>query len=95
VPSLAEAVLFVAGTYLQVVEVCHRYLCFRPRSISWRSALFNFLGCVGFLVGAYAGLGVPGLSTPTDPTVVKAAYLQGSVFLLVGSYLMLPEMFSG
>jgi len=25
---------------------------------------------------------------------VKAAYLQGSVFFLVGSYLMLPEMFS-
>ena len=94
VPSLAGAVLFVVGTYLQVVEVCHRYLCFRFRSISWWSALFNFLGCVGFLVGAYIGLGIPGLSTPEDPTIVKAAYLQGSVFFLVGSYLMLPEMFS-
>lgn len=94
VPSLVGAVLFVAGTYLQVVEVCHRYLCFRFRSISWWSALFNFLGCVGFLVGAYAGLSAPGLSTPADPTIVKAAYLQGSVFFLVGSYLMLPEMFS-
>jgi len=94
VPSLVGAILFVAGTYLQVVEVCHRYLCFRFRSISWWSALLNFLGCVGFLVGAYVGLGIPGLSTPSDPTIVKAAYLQGSVFFLVGSYLMLPEMFS-
>ncbi|MDP9475356.1 MAG: hypothetical protein M3R38_06645 [Actinomycetota bacterium] len=94
VPSLLGAVLFVAGTYLQVAEVCHRYLCLKLRSISWWSALFNFLGCIGFLVGAYAGLGVPGLSTPADPSIVKAAYLQGSVFFLVGSYLMLPEMFS-
>lgn len=94
VPSFVGAVLFVAGTYLQVVEVCHRYLCFRPHSISRWSALFNFLGCVGFLVGAYVGFGIPGLSTPADPTIVKAAYLQGSVFFLVGSYLMLPEMFS-
>lgn len=94
VPSLLAAVLFVAGTYLQVVEVCHRYLCFRFRSISWWSAMFNFLGCIGFLIGAYVGLGIPGLTTPADPTIVKAAYLQGSVFFLVGSYLMLPELFS-
>jgi hypothetical protein len=94
VPSLLGALLFVTGTYLQVVEACHRYLCLRLRSISWWSAALNFIGCVGFLVGATAGLGVPGLSIPSDPTIVKVAYLQGSVFFLVGSYLMLPEMFS-
>ena len=93
-PSLLGAILFVAGTYLQVVEACHSYLCIRLRSISWYSATLNFLGCVGFLVGATASLGVPGLSIPSDPTIVKVAYLQGSAFFLVGSYLMLPEMFS-
>lgn len=93
-PSLLGALLFVVGGYMQVVEACHRYLCLRLRSVSSWSATLNFLGCVGFLVGATAGLGVPGLSTPSDPTIVKAAYLQGSVFFLVGSYLMLPEMFS-
>lgn len=94
VPSLLGASLFVVGGYMQVIEACHRYLCFRFRSISWYSATLNFLGCVGFLVGATAGLGVPGLSIPSDPTIVKVAYLQGSVFFLAGSYLMLPEMFS-
>ena len=93
-PSLLGAILFAAGTYLQVIEACHSYLCLRFRSISWYSATLNFLGCVGFLVGATASLGVPGLSIPSDPTIVKAAYLQGSLFFLVGSYLMLPEMFS-
>lgn len=94
VPSVLGAILFVTGGYLQVVESCHRYLCLRFRSIAWWSATLNFLGCVGFVVGAVASLGVPGLSIPSDPTIVKAAYLQGSVFFLVGSYLMLPEIFS-
>ncbi len=94
VPSLLGTLLFVAGGYLQVVEACHRYLCLRFRSISWWSAALNFLGCGGFLVGAVASLGVPGLSVPSDPTIVKVAYLQGSAFFLAGSYLMLPEMFS-
>ena len=94
VPSLLGALLFVVGGYMQVVEACHRYLCLRFRSISWWSATLDFLGCVGFLAGATASLGIPGLSIPSDPTIVKVAYLQGSVFFLVGSYLMLPEMFS-
>ena len=94
VPSLLGALLFVVGGYMQVVEACHRYLCARFRSISWWSATLNSLGCVGFLVGATASLGVPGLSVPSDPTIVKVAYLQGSAFFLLGSYLMLPEMFS-
>ncbi|MGF1472336.1 MAG: hypothetical protein ACFB50_11450 [Rubrobacteraceae bacterium] len=94
VPSVLGALLFVIGGYMQFVETCHRYLCFRFLSISWWSAALNFLGCVGFLVGATASLGVPGLSIPPDPTLVKVAYLQGSAFFLVGSYLMLPEMSS-
>jgi hypothetical protein len=94
VPSLLGGILFVVGGYMQVIEACHSYLCLRFRSISWWSASLNFLGCVGFLVGAITSLGVPGLSVPSDPTIVKVAYLQGSAFFLVGSYLMLPEMFS-
>ncbi|MDP8939184.1 MAG: hypothetical protein M3N10_02625 [Actinomycetota bacterium] len=79
---------------MQVVEACHHYLCLRLRSISWWSATLNFLGCAGFLVGATASLGVPGLSIPSDPTLTKAAYLQGSAYFLIGNYLMLPEMFA-
>ena len=94
VPSLLGALSFVVGGYMQVVEACHRYLCLRFRSISWWSATLNFLGCIGFLVGAAFGFQVPGLSTLSDPTIVKAAYLQGSIFFLIGSYLMIPETFS-
>lgn len=94
VPSLLGAILFVVGGYMQLAESCHSYLCARLRSISWWSAGLNFLGCLGFLVGATASLGVPGLSVPSDPTIVKMAYFQGSVLFLIGSYLMFPETFS-
>lgn len=93
-PSFLGALLFVVGCYMQVMEACHRYLCLRFRGISWWSATLNFLGCIGFLVGATFGFQIPGLSNLEDPTLVKAAYLQGSVFFLIGSYLMIPETFS-
>ena len=92
--SLAGSVLFVAGTYMQLPEICHEYLCWRPREISWWVALLSFLGCVGFLVGSVFGLDVPGLLSPSEPLVVKLSFLQGSVFFAIASYLMLPEMFS-
>ena len=92
--SLTGSVLFVAGTYMQLVEACHEYLCWRPHEISWWVVLLSFLGCVGFLVGSAIGVNIPGLVSPAEPLIVKLFFLQGSVFFLVASYLMLPEMFS-
>jgi hypothetical protein len=94
VTSLAGSVLFVASCYLQLAEVCHRYLCLRVDEISWWVVVLNLLGSAGFVVGSVFGLDVPGLSTPADDLVVKLGFLQGSVFFLAGSYLMLPEIFS-
>lgn len=92
--SLAGSGLFLAPSYLQMIEVCHRYLCLRPREISWWVTAFFVLGSVGFVVGSVFGFDVPGLSSPAESVVTKIGFLQGSVFFLVGSYLMLPEMFS-
>ncbi len=93
--SLAGSVLFVAGTYMQLVKVCHKYRCWKPHEISWWwVSSLSFLGCVGYLVGSVIGLDVPGLLSASEPLIVKLSFLQGSVFFVVASYLMLPEMFS-
>ena len=92
--SLAGSVLFLVPSYLQMVEVCHRYLCFRPREISWWITVLFILGSAGFVVGSVFGFGIPGLSSPAESEITKIGFLQGSVFFLVGSYLMLPEMYS-
>lgn len=92
--SFAGSLLFLLPSYLQMVEVCHRYLCFRPREISWWVTVLFVLGSVGFVVGSVFGFDVPGLSSPAESEITKIGFLQGSVFFLVGSYLMLPEMYS-
>lgn len=92
--SLAGSALFLVPSYLQMIEVCHRYLCWRPREISWWVTVFFVLGSVGFLVGSIFGFDVPGLSSPAESEITKWGFLLGSVFFLIGSYLMLPEMFS-
>jgi hypothetical protein len=51
------------------------------------------LGAVAFLVGSAVGVHIPGLSSIREPLLVSLAYLAGSVSLLVGSYLKLPEGF--
>lgn len=92
--SFTGAVGFVVSTYLQLVEVCHSYLGFRPREISWWVAVLNLVGSVGFLVGATFGFDVPGLSSPQESLVTQIGFLTGSALFLAGSYLLLPEMFS-
>lgn len=92
--SLAGSAGFVASTYLQLVEVCHSYLGFRPREISWWVAVLNLAGSAGFLVGSVSGLGMPGLSSSAESTITQVSFLLGSALFLAGSYLMLPEMFS-
>lgn len=92
--SIVGAVFFLGPSYLQMIEVCHRYLCSRPRSISWWVTFFYTVGSAGFVVGAFFGFEVPGLSSPVESEITKWSYLQGAVFFLIGSYLLLPEMFS-
>jgi hypothetical protein len=92
--SVAGAVLFLVASYLQLIEVCHRYLCGRVGEISWWVTTFFVVGSAGFVVGAVFGFGIIGLSSATDALIVKISFLQGSFFFLVGSYLMLPELFS-
>lgn len=92
--SLAGAVLFTVASYLQLIEVCHHYLCGRVGEISWWVTMFFVVGSAGFVVGSVFGFGVLGLSSPADALIVQVGFLQGSFFFLVGSYLMLPELFS-
>lgn len=92
--SIVGSVLFLGPCYLQMIEVCHHYLCFRRREVSWWVTAFYVAGSAGFVLGSVFGFDVPGLSSPVESEVTKWSYMQGSVFFLVGSYLLLPEMFS-
>ncbi len=92
--SLSGSALFLVPSYLQMIEVCHSYLPWRPREISWWITGFFVVGSAGFVVGSIFGFDVPGVTSPAESEVTKWGFLQGSVFFLAGSYLMLPEMYS-
>ncbi|WP_047864055.1 hypothetical protein [Rubrobacter aplysinae] len=92
--SLVGAVFFLGPSYMQMIEVCHRYLCVKEREFSWWVTFFYVVGSAGFVVGAVFGFEVPGLSSPVESLITKVTYAQGAVFFLAGSYLLLPEMYS-
>lgn len=93
VPSFLGAILYVVATNMQLMQTCQSHLCLKPRIISWWTAALYVLGSVGFLSGAFFGFDAPGLYTAGDLLIVKLSYLAGAILFLVGSYLMIPDMF--
>lgn len=88
--SFAGSVLFLVPSYLQLVEVSHGFVSWRPRALSWWVVVLFILGSVGFVAGAVVGFPVPAI--PPAKTLETLGLLLGAVFFLVGSYLMVPEL---
>lgn len=87
------AILFLVPSYLQVIEVCHRFVCWQPASVSWWVAVLFTVGSALFLAGAAVELPAFELMSKHLVTLVnEIGYLTGSILFLVGSYLMLPEL---
>lgn len=97
VTSLVGAVFFLISGVLQFAEAGHGYISFEPRNVSWWVGVLFILGSVGFIVGSLPGLGTTGLPTAESAPgslIVKLGFLAGGLAYFVGSYLMLPELFT-
>jgi hypothetical protein len=94
VPDMVGSILFQISGTLAVVELCHRWFCWRERSLAWWSTMINFVGCVAFLISACLAFVRP------EPLLANLAFyatiftLIGAVCFFVGAYLILPEMSS-
>ncbi|TDD87792.1 hypothetical protein E1202_15985 [Saccharopolyspora karakumensis] len=94
--SLIGSVLFLVSSLLQLAEAGHGYLKFDPRDVSCWVGLLFVLGSIGFIVGSLPGFpdtGFPTAENPAGASIVKVGFLAGGVAFLLGSYLMLPELF--
>lgn len=94
--SLIGSVLFLVSSLLQLAEAGHGYVSFDPRDVSCWVGLLFVLGSIGFIVGSLPGFpdtGFPTAEQPAGASIVKMGFLAGGVAFLLGSYLMLPEMF--
>jgi hypothetical protein len=92
-PNMVGCVFFLLSSCLAYAEVSQRALTFAPRSVSWWITVVNLLGSLAFQISAlysFVGPGPAGASSLFWAGFYTAA---GGVCFLLGSYLMIPELF--
>lgn len=95
--SLFGSIFFLLAGLLQYLEAGHRYFSISTRNISWWIGVLFTLGGIGFIIGCLPGLhslGLPTAKEESGPLIVKVGFLLGGLAYSVGSYLMLPELFT-
>ena len=92
-PNMLGCACFGVASYLAYVEVSHGASSFAPRSVSWWIAIANLLGSVAFQISALYSFVGPEPSA--DGALFWAGFytMAGGLCFLVGSYLMIPELF--
>jgi len=92
-PNMLGCICFLIASYLAYAEVSLAAASFAARSVSWWVAVANFLGSVAFQISAlysFAGSAPASANARFWAGFCTAA---GGLCFLVGSYLMIPELF--
>jgi hypothetical protein len=90
-PDAVGSACFLASGWLALVEVSGG-LSLRPRrSLEWRIAAINFLGCIAFGISAVAAFVVPSTGSVLDLAWANGFTAFGGLCFLVGAVLLLPE----
>jgi hypothetical protein len=77
-PDILGSALFLFAGYLALVETCHAWWAWRPRTLAWWIVMVNFVGCIAFMVSAILAF------VPSDGTVAGVVALS-TLFTLLGS----------
>jgi len=90
-PDAFGSVAFLVASTLAFAEVCHRWLCFRHRSLPWQIVALNLLGSIAFGVSAVASLLEPSSGLPVSARIANAGTSLGGLCFLIGAVLLMPE----
>ncbi len=90
-PDVFGCTAFLISSELAFAEVCHRWLCFRGRGLSWKIVAFNLLGSIAFGVSAVAALAEPSSGQPVSVRIANGGTSFGGVCFLIGALLLMPE----
>ena len=90
-PDALGSICFLVSSELAYAEVCHRWLCLRGRSLSWRIVALNLLGSIAFGVAAIASLLEPSGGEPISARVANAGTALGGLCFLVAALALMPE----
>jgi hypothetical protein len=92
-PNMVGCVCFLVASYLAYAEVSQGAASFAPRSVSWWIAVVNLLGSLAFQISALYSFAGP--AAASESALFRASFYTaaGGLCFLLGSYLMIPELF--
>ncbi len=90
-PDAFGSVCFLVASALAWAEVGHRWISWRPPSLSWWIALLNLVGSIAFGASAVAAWVVPATGQPRNDELVNLGTFVGAIGFLIGAFLLLPE----
>ena len=93
-PDAIGSICFLVASYLAYVEICHRWIGWQSRNVSWWVAVINLLGSVAFGISAVASVVVLQTGEILSAFTSNLWTLVGAVCFFIGAYLLLPEMTS-
>jgi hypothetical protein len=92
-PNMVGCVCFLIASYIAYAEVSQGAASFAPRSLSWWIAVVNLLGSVAFQISALYSFAGPEPAASASLFWAGFYTAAGGVCFLIGSYLMIPELF--
>ncbi len=90
-PDALGSVCFLVSGYLAYAEVCGHALWTRDRTLEWKIAAVNLVGCIAFGISAIASFWVPDSGGVLALAASNWFTALGGLCFLVGAVLLLPE----
>ena len=90
-PDVFGSICFLVSSELAYAEVCHRWVCLRARSLSWRIVTLNLVGSIAFGVSAVTSLIEPSTQEPVSAAIANAGTAVGALCFLAGAVMLAPE----
>jgi len=90
-PDAFGSIAFLIASELAFAEVCHRWICFRNRTLAWKIVALNLLGSIAFGASAIASLLEPASGEPVSARIANAGTSLGGLCFLIGALLLMPE----
>lgn len=90
-PDVFGSIAFLISSELAFAEVCHAWVRFRDRTLSWWIGAINLLGSIAFGISAVASLTEPDTGQAVSTQIANTGTAVGGVCFLIGALLLLPE----
>jgi len=90
-PDALGSVCFLGSSELAYAEVCHRWVCLKLRSLSWRIVSLNLLGSIAFGAAAIASLIEPSSGEPISARLANGGTALGGLCFFVAALALMPE----